>query len=191
MRLLSTAALFALCFSLAASSAFAQERVHALSGTVTTIHPRIQMTEIDTDDGSSGHFEWLTKSNVPVDFNKSVSTDATPADKFSAIGTHAIVYYIGDGDVRTVVALHDLGTGPLVNSAGTVVKWDKHGRLLTIKNKTGGEESFQVDAKTVADTPTGVLEDLKFDFNKKDPVRVIAAQANGSQTALLITPATF
>lgn len=191
MKLLSSAAVLAICFSLAVSSAFAQERVHALSGTVTTIHPKIQMTEINTDDGSSGHFEWLSKSNVPVDFNKNVSADATPADKFATIGTHAIVYYIGDGDVRTIVALHDIGTGPLVNSVGTIVKWDKHGGLLTIKNTKGGEESFQVNAKTVADMPTGVAEDFKFDLDKKDKVRVIATQASGSQTALLITPATL
>ncbi len=191
MKLLSTAALFALCFSLATSSAFAQERVHALSGTVTVIHPKIQMTEINTDDGSSGHFEWLTKTNVPIDFDKSISADAVPADKFTTVGTHAIVYFIGDGDVRTIVALHDLGAGPLVNSTGTVIKWDKHGHLLTIKNKKGGEESFQVDTKTVADTPTGVMDNLKFDLNKKDTVRVVAVQANGSQTALLITPAIF
>jgi len=189
MKLLSTTALFAICFSLATSSAIAQERVHALSGIVTTIHPKIQMTEITTDNDSSGHFEWLTKNNASIDFNKSVSVGATPADKFTTIGTHAIVYYIGEGDVRTIVALHDLGTGPFVNSTGTVVKLDKHGHLLVIKNSSGGEESFQLDDKTVADTPNGVLSDLKFDLDKKAQVRVIGTQSNGTQTALLITPA--
>lgn len=191
MKLLSTAVLFALCFSLATSSACAQEMVHATSGTVTTVHPKIQMTEINTDDGSSGHFEWLIKHNVPLDFSKTVSADATPADKFSAIGNHVIVYFIGFGDVRTVVALHDLGLGPFINSTGTVVKWDKHGHLLVIKNSTGGEESYQVDEKTVDDTSTGAMSSLKFDLNKKDQVRVIATQSNGVQTALLITPANF
>ena len=49
--------------------------------------------------------------------------------------------------------------------------------------------SFHLDPKTVADTATGVTENFKFDLNKGDAVLVTAAQANGSDTALLIVPA--
>jgi hypothetical protein len=91
--------------------------------------------------------------------------------------------------VRTLVALRDLGTGPLVKSTGTVVKLDKHEHLLTIKNSTGGEESYHLDPKTVADAETGVATNFKFDLSKGDKVRVLATQSNGSSTALLITPA--
>jgi hypothetical protein len=189
MKLLSRAFLLATCFFLLHSIAIAQARVHAVSGTVTTVHPKIQMTEIDTDDGSSGHFQWMTKASGPIDFDKNVSADATPADKFTAMQTHVIVFYCGEGDVRTIVALHDLGTGPLVKSTGTVVKLDRREHLLTIRNSTGGEESFHLDPKTVADTESGVAADYKFDLGKGNHVRVIATQANGSNTALLITPA--
>jgi hypothetical protein len=34
-----------------------------------------------------------------------------------------------------------------------------------------------------------VMEDLKFDLNKGDSIRVTSAQAKGSDTALLIVPA--
>ena len=59
------------------------------------------MTEINTDDGTSGHFEWLKNAGVSINFDKSVKADATEADKFTAKGAHVIVYFIGDGDVRT------------------------------------------------------------------------------------------
>jgi hypothetical protein len=146
------------------------------------------MIEIDTDDGSSGHFELLKKAGESVEFDKTVSADATPADKFMTKGAHVIVYYFGEGQVRTVIALHDLGDGTIEKSSGTVVKLNRHDHVLTIKSSAGAEETFRVDPKTVADTPTGVAEGLKFDLNKGDSVRVTSAQANGSDTALLIAP---
>jgi hypothetical protein len=191
MKLLSKIVLLATCFSLAPSIAIAQQRVHALSGTLRTIYPKIQMTEIDTDDGSSGHFQWLKKSDGAIDFDKNVSADAITADKFTTKDTHVIVFYCGEDVVRTIVALRDLGVGPFANSTGTVVKLDRHEHLLTIKNSKGGEESFHIDPKTVADTEFGVATNYKFDLSKGTQVRVLATQANGSQTALLITPAAF
>jgi hypothetical protein len=191
MKLLSKIVLLATCFSLAPSIAIAQQRVHALSGTLKTIYPKIQMTEIDTDDGSSGHFQWLKKSDGAIDFEKNVSADAIAADKFTTKDTHVIVYFCGEGEVRTIIALRDLGAGPLANSTGTVVKLDRHEHLLTIKNSKGGEESFHIDPKTVADTEYGVATNYKFDLSKGTQVRVLSTQANGSQTALLITPAAF
>jgi hypothetical protein len=187
MRLLSRAVVFATCFSLAATILHAQQMVHAVSGTVTTIHPKIQMTDVETDDGSAGSFEW-TKPGVSMNFDKSVSADATTADKFTTLQAHVIVYYYYIGDVRTVVALHDVGAGPFINSIGKVVKLDRRDHLLTIQNSKGGQETFNIDAKTVADTETGVVTNYKFDYSKGVQVRVLATQANGSQTALLIFP---
>ena len=189
MKALFRACLFATCLTLVSSVAQAQQRVHAVSGTVTSINPKIGMIEIDTDDGSSAHFRWLKKSEVSVEFDKTVSADAVPVDKFTTKGTHVIVYFFGEGDVRTAVALRDLGDGSLAKSTGTVVKLNRREHLLTIKNSSGTEESFHVDPKTVADTATGVMEGFKFDLSKGDQVRVTAAQANGSATALLIVPA--
>jgi hypothetical protein len=187
MKLLPRAFLLATCIFLLHSIAIAQQRVHALSGTVTTIHPKIQMTEIDTDDGSSGSFEW-TKPGVSMEFDKGVSADAIAADKFTTLQTPVVVYYYGVGQVRTIVAVHTLGTGPFVKSTGRIVKLDRHDHLLTIENSKGGDETYRLDPKTVADTETGVMTNYKFDYNKGVQVRILATQANGSETALLIVP---
>lgn len=181
--------LFTVCFSIATSTASAQEMVHALAGTVTSINPKTGMIEIKTNDASSGHFKCLTNSSVPLDFDKKVSAMTTAATKFKTDGTHVIVFYFGYGDVRTVVALRDLGNGQLEKSTGTVVKFDKHEHLLTIKNNSGTEESFRISAETVADAEMGAVEGDKFDAGKGDLVRVTATLENGSKTALFIVRA--
>jgi hypothetical protein len=181
--------LIATCFALVAMASHAQERVHALSGTVTSINAKISMIEVDTDDGSSGHFRWTKPAGTTFDFDKTVSADATEADKFTTKGNHVIVYYYGEGTIRTVVALHDLGDGSMQKSTGTVVKLNRRDRLLTIKNEAGTEMSFHLDPKTVADTATGVAEGFKYDLSKGEQVRVTATQVSGSDTALLIAPA--
>jgi hypothetical protein len=170
------------------SIALAQERIHAVSGTVTAINPKIEMTEIETDDGSSGHFKWIKKPGASIDFDKNVNADAVPAEKFATKGAHVILYYYGEGQVRTVVALHDLGDGSIQKSSGTVIKLDRHEHVLTIKNSTGSEVTYHLSPKTVGDTATGVMEGYKFDFDKGNQVRVLAAQTNGEQAALLIVP---
>ncbi|MDP9050204.1 MAG: hypothetical protein M3O31_05680 [Acidobacteriota bacterium] len=178
----------AACFALATTAIHAQERVHALSGTVTAINSKISMIEIETDDGSPSHFRWA-KTAAAIEFDKTVSADSTAADKFTSKGHHVIVYYYGQDTVRTIVSLHDLGDGSVVKSMGTVVKLSRRDHLLTIKNEAGTEVKFQLDAKTVADTATGLAQGFKYDLSKGEQVRVTSAQANGTDTALLIVPA--
>jgi len=189
MKVLFRTGFLATCFTLVLSVAQAQQTIHAVSGTVRAINPKIQMLEITTDDSSSGHFQWVKKSDGAIQFDKTVSADAIPADKFTAKGNHVIVYYFGDDTVRTVVAVRDLGDGSVAKETGTVVKLNRKERLLTIKNSSGTEESFHLDPKTVADTATGVMQGVKSDLNKGDQVRITAVQADGSATALLIVPA--
>ncbi len=189
MKAIFRACFVATCFTFAFSFAHAQQRVHAVSGTVTSINAKISMISVETDDGTSGHFRWVKASDGAINFDKAVSADSTAADKFTTKGNHVIVYYFGEGTVRTVVALHDLGDGSMDKTTGTVVKLNRHDHLLTIKNSAGAELTYRLDPKTVADTANGVSQGFKFDLNKGDSVRVIAAaQATGSGTALLIAP---
>lgn len=188
MRMLSKAAFCAIGFSLVTSVVFAQERVHALSGTITSINSKIGMIEMNTDDGTSGHFKWSKQSAGSVDFDKTVKADTTEADRFTTTGVHVILYFFGDGDVRTVLAVHVLDKTPIVSDRGNVVKVDRHEHLITIKTGAGTEESFHIDPKTVADTANGVVEGYKLDFDKGDLVQVTATPAGADKTALLIAP---
>jgi hypothetical protein len=85
--------------------------------------------------------------------------------------------------------VHDLGDATVSALQGSVVKLDKHERVLTIKVDSGTEQQLQLDPKTVVDTTTGVQDDFKYGLDKGAAISVIATQANGAQLALLISPA--
>jgi hypothetical protein len=166
----------------------AQEVVHALSGTVSAIHPGTKTIFIKTNDGSDGLFKDLTQSNVSLLFDKEIRSRTTPADAFKDQGAQVIVYYIGGGfgafADRTAVALQSLGAGPIEKSTGTVVSSRKH--VLTIKTDSGTQETFQIGDSAVAETATGVMNADKFDPEKGDQVRVIADTENGRKNLLFV-----
>jgi len=179
----------AICLILSTVAAHAQYKVHALSGSITVSHPKIQMTTIEPDDGTSSSFEWLAKSGDSVDFDKSVSADTVTPDKLTTKDAQVIAFYYGTGNVRTLVAVRDLGTTPLIKAMGIVLRYNKKAHQLTIMNMTGAEETFQLDAKTITDTDLGVVVNYKNDFPKNQQVRILATQVNGAEKALLIVPA--
>jgi hypothetical protein len=174
------------CILSVAVAATAQEVVHALTGTVRSIDPASKTITIFTDNGSEGLFKDLTNPKLKVDFDKKLRTDASTADTFKGEGAYVIVFYFGDGDVRTAVALRNLGSGPFTNNVGTVVKLDGRQHLLFIKAKSGLVKSFKIDSDTVAETDIGVVNGLKFQPQKDDQVRVVATLVNGTATALFV-----
>lgn len=178
-------AIAALC--LVALPACAQQMVHAMSGTVASVMPNLKMIEVTTTDGGDSHFQWVRSSKDRLNFDKSVSDDATPVNASAVKGDHIIVYYIGDGDPRVAVALRDLGSADVQTVTGTVVKFDKHDHLLTVKDSNGAEVTFHLDPKTVADTTNGVQENFKFDLDKGSWVHVTSTQVDGAPTAWLVS----
>jgi hypothetical protein len=173
----------ALSFSFQA--AIGQQIVHAMTGKVTAVYPASKTMQIDTDDGSQNIFDIMSQ-NVLISFEKNVKALTVPAIAFNKSDCQVVVFYYGQEGVRTVVAVEDLGAGPLVNETGTVVKMDKHAHLLTIKSDAGQEQTYHVDAKTLADSTYGVMEGQKFSPDKGTKVRVTASTQNGESTALFI-----
>jgi hypothetical protein len=173
-------------FSLAAFVANAQEVVHALAGVVSSINTTQKTIDVKTDDGSEGLFKDMTKPNISLDFEKNIRAGSTPAEDFNKNGDNVIVYYFGDTDERTAVALKDLGQGPLKKINGIVTKFDRRHHLMTVKDASGASESFQIGPETVAESAVGVVEGERFDPGKGDQVRITAALANGNEEALFI-----
>jgi hypothetical protein len=124
-------------FFLATLAATAQEVVHALCGTIRSIDSNAKTITVGTGDGTVKLFKESTNSNVSIDFDKRIRGEATAADAFTKSGVRVIVYYFGAGDIQTAVALQDLGAGPFEERRGTVVKFDRHERLLTLRNSSG------------------------------------------------------
>lgn len=168
-----------------AQLAGAQEIVHALSGTVEKIDSSARTLGLKTNDGSEGTFQ-LPQPGISMDFDGNVKARTTPAATFSKTGTEVILYFYGNGDVRTAVAVQDLGSTQLVNTAGTVTKFDKHNHTVALKTTAGTTQTLQVDPKSVADTTMGVIDGQKFEPAKGDTLRVVASTANGAGKALFL-----
>lgn len=173
-------------FFLATIAATAQEVVHAFCGTIRSINSTTKTITVGTDDGTARLFNESTESNVSLDFDKTIRAEAIAVDGFTKIGVRVILCYFGGGDAQAAVALEDLGTGPFKESSGTVVKFDRHERVLTLKNDSGVEESFHLNPKTVAETPYGAVEGLELDAKDGDQVQVTASPVNGNETALFV-----
>jgi len=169
-----------------ASAASAQEIVHALAGKVIAVSAQSNTIQVATDDGSQDVFGVLTQKDVPLAFEKSVKALTVPASSFNKANCQVVVFYFGDDQAMTSVALEDLGSSPLTKAVGTVVKLDKRQHLITIKSDSGQLQTFHMDAKTLADCSSGVVEGDKYDPDKGSKVRITATTGNGAPTALFI-----
>ena len=178
--------LLAGCCLPASFAATAQEVIHALVGTVSSINSAAKTIVVKTDSGVEASLKDMVNSRGKIAFDKSARTDAAAAGDFSRSGELVIVYYFGFGDLRTVVAMRSLGPGPFTQSAGKVVSFDKKVRALTIADQSGGAQLFEVASDTVADTEMGAMGGLGFQPSKGDPVQVTSAVVNGNRTALFI-----
>jgi len=167
-------------------AAKAQWVIHALGGTVQSVGAAGKTMTVRTDDGSPGDFRFPQKSNLNVSFDKDVRAETTDADKENGIGHQVILFFFGVDEVRTAVAVQDLGTGPFVKLAGTVVSFNKHDHTLTMQTPAGGQQTFVVTDKTVLDTADGVLPGRRFHASKGDHLRLLAETKDGQLQAMLI-----
>ena len=171
-------------FSFVSTVADAQEVVHAVSGVVTSIDAAKKTIDINTSDGSQDLFKDLANTRTPLDFDRAIRADSTPADGFTKVGATVIVFYFGEGLEQTAVALRDLGKEPLQRDTGTIAGFHHH--LLTIKDNTGSSLSFLVGPKTVVESAVGAVDGSHFDAERGEQVRVTATLANGKEDALFI-----
>jgi hypothetical protein len=167
-------------------SASAQEVVHALAGKVVAVDTKARTFLLAPDDGTDGRFQLSSTSRTPVDFDKTVKAETTPAASFTKPGSEVVLFYDGYGNQRTALAVQDLGTSPLDKSAGTVARFNRHEHLLTITTNSGATASFHIDDKTVAETSDGVEVGDKFTPAKGRQIRVVAAKSSGVETALFV-----
>ncbi|MGC1362526.1 MAG: hypothetical protein WA419_22205 [Silvibacterium sp.] len=162
----------------------AQEVVHAVSGVVTAVHPAENSITVKTNDDSAGEFRYQKELKADIEFDKEVRSGTTEPNGFNKIGDHVVVYYFGDGDQRTIVALKDFGPAPLNVASGTIVKAKHHG--VIIKTDAGKTESFNIAKDASAETPFGVVSGLKFDANEGERVTVRYLQTSGLNVAQFI-----
>ena len=170
------------------SVAHAQSVVHAVGGTVTAVSPAEKTITLTLDDGTSDTFQYMATADAKLSFAAEVRAETTSPEKVTASGAHVILYFIWSNDGRTAVAVQSLGSGPFEKVDGTIVKFDKHDRDLTLRTADGKTETVQVAAKTVLDTSDGIAEGPQFHADKGDHVRLLAEAKNGNEEAVFIRP---
>jgi hypothetical protein len=177
---------FAGCLGSFALAASAQQVVHALTGTVSGTDDLSKTLIVFQDNGSEGQFKDMTSGKSRVLIDKKIALDSTAAEADKKKGTYVIVFYYGDNDDRTVVALKNLGAGPFTSAEGTVTKFENKQHSITLQDKSGTTQTFKIAENTVAEGYMGAIDGFKFQPAKGDHVRVVGTTDNGAVTALFM-----
>jgi hypothetical protein len=172
-------------FSFCSVAASAQWVIHAMGVTVKSVNDSSKTLLVDTDDGTPGDFQLPKTSKINMNFDKDVRAETAAPDKFDGKAGHVILFFYGDGVVRTAVAAESVGAGPFQKITGTVLKYDKHDRTVTLQTDSG-EKTFSISDKTIVDTPDGVAPGRKFNAERGDHLRLLAQLKDGQEQTLLI-----
>jgi hypothetical protein len=176
---------FAVCLSLSWRAMSAQEVVHALTGTVSSIDAAGKTITVFLDGGTQGVFKDMTSTKVSLSVDKKLLADATNVDDFKKSGAYAVVFYFGGIDERTAVALRSLGSGPFTAASGTIEGFEAH-QSITLRDSSGAMQTFKLTADTVAESGSGAVTGLKFQAQKGDRARVVGMVKDGALTALFV-----
>jgi hypothetical protein len=177
---------FAVCLGPLTLAATGQQVVHALTGTVSSIDDLSKTLIVFQDNGSEGQFKDMTSSKARVAIDKKIALDSASAEANKKKGTYVIVFYVGDNDDRTAVALKNLGAGPFTSAEGTVTKFEGKQHAITIQDKSGAVQTFRIAENTVAEGYMGAVDGFRFQPSKGDRVRVVGTTDNGAVTALFM-----
>ena len=186
LRRIAVACFVAASFGSFSFCAAAQEVVHALTGTVSAVDAVSKTVTLLHDGGGTIVFKDMSTVKTPVSFDKKIHAETTAADTFKKSGAYVIVFYFGQEDGRTIVALKSLGEGPFTSATGTVTRYEGHDRAITVTDESGAQQTFKITDDTVGEGGFGAVNGLKFQVQKGDKVRVVASTAGGTQTALFI-----
>lgn len=174
------------CLVSGTASLSAQEVIHALTGTVTSINAGAKSITVLQDNGSTVDYHPRLDPKKHIVFDKTVADGTTAAETFNEKDAYVIVFYYGTTDEKTVVALKNLGAGPFSSAQGSVTKFDSHAHSLSIQDEKGATQNFRLSSDTVVESNFGAVDGLKFQPQKGDRVRVVVATMNGSPTALFL-----
>ena len=170
------------CFS---ASVAAQQVVHALTGTVSSVDKATETIAILQDFGGDSVFQNPAKPKTRVVLDKKIEPGTIAADAFKDNGAYVIVFYDGGSDSRTVVAFKNLGTGPFSSTVGTVKKYER-AHAVTVQDQAGAVQTFRIAPDTVAEGYAGVADPTKFQPSGGDKVRIVSAVVDGNPTVLFI-----
>jgi len=173
------------CIGLSVVSAAAQQVVHALTGTVSSINAAGKTILVFQDNGTQSEFTDGTDSKARLSIDKKVALETTAADVFKRTGAYVVVLYYGGDNNRTAVALKNLGSGPFTSTNGTVVKFDsKHS--IAVEDTSGATQIYRLTQDTIGEGYLGAVDGFKFQAQKGDKVRIVGSKDDSGLRALFV-----
>lgn len=170
---------------LAPSASPAQEIVHAMIGTVSSIDSGAKT--ITLLQGTSHQvFKATVNPSVRLAFDKKMAESTQPAANFQTLGAYVVVLYFGGAESQTAVALRSLGKGPFSSTSGEVSSWDRHRHVITVTDSAGAIHQFNITPETIAETNMGCLNGSRYQADKGEKVRIVSDVEKGGATALFV-----
>jgi hypothetical protein len=187
LRILFCSFVAVVCLGLSGTVAGAQEVIHAMTGTISSIDAAHKMFTLFRDNGSMTTFKDMTSSNVRIIPSEAkILSDATAAHAFDKKGAYVIVFYYGLSDNPTAVAVEALGRGPFTQTVGTVESFNEKDRMISVKDRSGATLRYKVNADTVEESVSGVIGGLKLHTDKGAHIRIVGAASNNGPRALFV-----
>jgi len=173
------------CVVSIAVSMAAQQVVHALTGTVSSINKAGETVAVLQDVGGDGVFQNPSNPKTRVSLDKKIEPGTIAADAFKDNGAYVIVFYYGGTDNRTAVAFKNLGSGPFSSTVGKVKKFER-AHSITVQDDSGAVQTFKINPDSVGESYIGAVDGTKFQLQSGDRVRVVSAVVDGAPTALFL-----
>ena len=175
------------CLGLTGAVVSAQEVVHAMTGTISSIDAAHKMFTLLRYNGPTITFKDMTDSDAPLIANvKKICSDATAARALDKKGTYVIVFYYGLRDNPTAVAVEALGGGPFTSTVGTVAGFNEKDRMISVEDRSGSIQRYKINAHTVAEGDYGAVDGLRLHAEKGNQVLVVGVADNNGPTALFV-----
>jgi hypothetical protein len=166
----------------------AQEVIHAMTGTIRSIDTGQKSFTLFNDSGWLITFKDMTGAKTQNTDRVKLFSNAAAARAFDKKDAYVIVFYYGIGEDLTAVAVRALGTGPFTAAVGTIISFNEKSRTISVKDESGSIHSYKINAETVAESDSGVVEGFKIRAGKGGHIRVVGAVTGDSLTALFLSP---
>jgi len=169
--------------ALLASSALAQDVVHAAAGVITRVDKTGKTIGVKTTEGAEEVFNYTEHTAVRDSREVAHSAKMGVVDTYFAgkEGSRVVVRYTGKGAEKTATLVDDFGKETLKTGRGTVTGVDKAAHTVAVKTDSGGEATYRLGNEGVVETDHGVVRASRYIAKEGDKVIIHYTEDEGGK----------
>jgi hypothetical protein len=157
---------------------------HATEGIITRVDSTAKKIAVKTADGTEEVFHFTEQTAMHA--AKGAKTGAVDSYLAGKEGTHVVVRYTGEGADKTATSVDDFGKNTVKVSKGTITKFDKAARTLTVKAEDGSEQTYHVAKDATIDTAHGVVKSTEYNAKRGENASVHYTEKAGHKVVHFI-----